>query len=88
MDEGVDGLVELVAGVGGGDLGADAGLALGDDRVVAMEAQGAEVLQITMPLVSDFRTGGLLRVEEGKWQLLSVQEPPRGVDGKAGGRAG
>src|SRR5690606_9821187 len=30
--EGVDGAVEVFAGVGGGDLGADAGLALGDHR--------------------------------------------------------
>lgn len=46
-------------------------------RLVAMEPQGAEALGIKMPAVSCFTTGGLLRVREGEWQLLSVQEPPR-----------
>ena len=38
---------------------------------------------IEMPLFQSFRTGGLVRLKEGQWRLLSVMEPPRGVDGKA-----
>jgi hypothetical protein len=48
----------------------------------AMQQHGAKKLEIKMPVFSDFRIRGLLRVEEGEWQLLSVQEPPRGLDEK------
>jgi hypothetical protein len=41
---------------------------------------------IEMPLFQSFRTGGLLRLKEGEWRLLSVMEPPRGIDGKASGQ--
>ncbi len=43
---------------------------------------GAKDLRIEMPLFGSFRTGGLIRLKEGQWRLLSVMEPPRGLDGK------
>jgi hypothetical protein len=45
-------------------------------------SHGAIDLQVEMPMFSSFRTGGLIRLKEGQWRLLSVMEPPRGVDGK------
>jgi hypothetical protein len=47
-----------------------------------VENHGASKLQITMPMMTSFRTGGLIRLKEGQWRLLSVMEPPRGLDGK------
>ncbi len=60
------------------------------DVVVAFESvdftgdnsYGAEPLHVAMPVMGSFRTGGLLRLKEAQWRLLSVTEPPRGVDGK------
>lgn len=52
-------------------------------ELVAMEPQGAKALGMSMPVYSSFRTGGLIRLKEGQWRLLSVMEPPRGADGKA-----
>ena len=46
-------------------------------------SHGAEELLIEMPLFGSFRSGGLFRLQEGRWRLVSVLEPPRGVDGKA-----
>ncbi len=46
-------------------------------------SHGAEELLIEMPLFGSFRSGGLFRLREGQWRLVSVLEPPRGVDGKA-----
>lgn len=43
---------------------------------------GEAALHAAMPVMGSFRTGGLLRLKEGQWRLLSVTEPPRGVDGK------
>jgi hypothetical protein len=43
---------------------------------------GENSLHIAMPVMGSFRTGGLLRLKEGQWRLLSVTEPPRGLDGK------
>ncbi|WP_035608333.1 hypothetical protein [Haloferula sp. BvORR071] len=37
---------------------------------------------IEMPMFQSFRTGGLVRLKETQWRLLSVMEPPRGLDGK------
>lgn len=44
---------------------------------------GDDSLMIEMPIFTTFRTGGLLRLKEGEWRLLSVMEPPRGPEGKA-----
>ncbi len=64
-------------------------LAIGVDSVllVTMENYGAKSLDIVMPAISSFRTSGLPRVKEGAWQILSAQEPPRGVDGKPTGKS-
>ncbi len=53
---------------------------------MGIENYGAKELVLRMPAFATFRTGGLLRIEEGKWQLFSVQEPPRGLDGKPTGK--
>ena len=50
---------------------------------VGMEPQGAKALGMSMPIYASFRTGGLVRLKEGQWRLLSVMEPPRGAEGKA-----
>lgn len=47
-----------------------------------VERYGENSMHITMPVMGSFRTGGLVRLKEGQWRLLSVTEPPRGVDGK------
>jgi len=65
----------------------DLSLSLEETRLVAMESLGAEALGIREPAISSFRTGGLLRVKEGAWQILSAQEPPRGIDGKPTGKS-
>ena len=65
----------------------DISIGLESVQLVAMENFGAKVLDVTMPAISSFKTGGLLRVEEGKWQLVSVQEPPRGMDSKSTGKS-
>lgn len=43
---------------------------------------GHESLDLTMPAFASFQTGGLIRLKEGQWRLLSVMEPPRELDGK------
>lgn len=45
-------------------------------------SHGAKDLLIEMPIFASFKTGGLIRLKEGQWRLLSVMEPPRGADGK------
>ena len=37
---------------------------------------------IAMPVFTTFRATGGLLLKEGQWRLLSVQEPPRGIEGK------
>jgi hypothetical protein len=51
-------------------------------ELVGNISYGAKDLLIEMPMFSSFRTGGLIRLKEGQWRLLSVMEPPRGLDGK------
>ena len=46
FDEGVDALVELSAGVGGADLGADAGLALRHNRIEKPDGIDAAVEEL------------------------------------------
>lgn len=65
----------------------DLSLELEEDLLVAMETLGAEGLGIKEPAISHFRVGGLMRVKEGAWQILSAQEPPRGIDGKPTGKS-
>lgn len=57
-------------------------IAINEVRLLARESFGADSLRITMPVFSSFQTGGLIRLKEGQWRLLSVMEPPRGLDGK------
>lgn len=54
-------------------------------QLAGMAPHGAADLLIQMPVFSSFRTGGLVRLGEGEWRLLSALEAPRGVDGKATG---
>ncbi len=43
----------------------DLSVLMEDVRLVVMETQGAEVLQIRMPAVTTYKVRGLLRVQEG-----------------------
>jgi hypothetical protein len=51
-----------------------------------MASHGADDLLIQMPVFNSFRTGGLVRLAEGEWRLLSALEAPRGTDGKPTGK--
>lgn len=51
-----------------------------------MASHGAGDLLIQMPVFNSFRTGGLVRLAEGEWRLLSALEAPRGTDGKPTGK--
>jgi hypothetical protein len=64
----------------------DISVSLEDVRQLGVANYGAEELVLKMPIFSNFRTGGLLRVEEGEWQLLSALEPARENDGKPTGK--
>jgi hypothetical protein len=57
-------------------------LALEDVSLVGRDSYGEMPKVVSMPAFTNFRltTGFLL--EEGKWRLASVQEPPRGMEGK------
>lgn len=55
-------------------------------QLVGMSPHGAADLLIQMPVFNSFRTGGLLRLVEGEWRLLSSLEAPRGIDGKPTGK--
>lgn len=48
--------------------------------LAGMEKFGDESILVTMPAFTSFRTGGLVRLKEGEWRLLSVMEPPRGLE--------
>lgn len=60
----------------------DVSLSFEDVAFLGTISHGAQELLIEMPQFGSFRTGGLVRLKEGKWRLLSVMEPPRSLDGK------
>ena len=60
----------------------DLRLSVEDVRLLGRDPFGAEALKIDMPAFSSFRTNGHLRIKEGEWQILSMMEPPRGMEGK------
>lgn len=62
-------------------------VSLEDVRLEGTESFGAEALAVTMPTFSSFRSNGLVRLSEGRWQMFSVQEPPRGMDTKPSGKS-
>lgn len=51
-----------------------------------VESHGASRLQIKMPIMTSFRTGGLVRLKEGKWRMLSLAEPPQTPDSEPSGK--
>jgi hypothetical protein len=57
-------------------------IAVDDVRYLGKDSFGPDSLMITMPVFSSFRSTTSLRLKEGQWQLLSVMEPPRGLDSK------
>lgn len=65
----------------------DVALQLEVVQMAGMAPHGAADLLIQMPVFNSFRTGGLLRLVEGEWRLLSALEAPRGVDGKPTGKS-
>lgn len=60
----------------------DVAVSFEDVSFTGTEHFGHETLHVTMPVMASFSTGGMIRLKEGKWRLLSVMEPPRGLDGK------
>jgi hypothetical protein len=58
----------------------DLSLRIEEVVLLGMESHGAPGLGIKEPAFSSFRSSGLLRCAEGRWQLFAVQEPPRGLD--------
>lgn len=60
----------------------DLAISFEDVAQTGAESFGHDSLRLTMPTFTAFRTGGLIRLKEGQWRLLSVMEPPRGLDGK------
>jgi hypothetical protein len=55
-------------------------------RRIGVDRYGAKATPVDQPLFAVFRTGGNLQLREGEWQLLSVQEPPRGPGEKPTGK--
>jgi hypothetical protein len=45
-----------------------------------MDTFAPEALGVTMPQFHSFRAGGLLRVNEGQWQILAAAAPPAAAD--------
>ncbi len=64
----------------------DVSLALEDVELAGMSTFGPEELFVKMPQFTSFRTGGLLRLKEGEWRLVSVMDPPRGISPTASGK--
>lgn len=57
----------------------DVSITLEDVEMAGMSTFGPEELMVKMPQFTSFRTGGLLRLKEGEWRLVSVMDPPRGI---------
>lgn len=64
----------------------DVSIALEDVELAGMSTFGPEELLVKMPQFTSFRTGGLLRLKEGEWRLVSVMDPPRGISPTASGK--
>lgn len=64
----------------------DVALAIDDVRMVGTETFGPNLLKFTMPSFTSFRDTHRVRLKEGQWRLLSVLEPPRGMEGKPSSR--
>lgn len=54
----------------------DISIAFEDVVLARMDSYPPEALGVTMPQFHSFRAGGLVRVQEGRWQLLSAAAPP------------
>jgi hypothetical protein len=57
-------------------------VALEEVNLVGRDTFGEMPPGIAMPVFTFFRVTGGLLLKEGQWRLLSVQEPPRGIEGK------
>lgn len=66
--------------------GWDVSVTLEDVELAGMSTFGPEELMVKMPQFTSFRTGGLLRLKEGEWRLVSVVDPPRGISPTASGK--
>lgn len=64
----------------------DVSLTLEDVELAGMSSFGPDELMVKMPQFTSFRTGGLLRLKEGEWRLVSVMDPPRGIFPTASGK--
>ena len=57
-------------------------IAVDDVHHIGSDHFGVDLLKVEMPIFSSFRSTGELRLKEGEWQILSVMEPPRGLENK------
>lgn len=57
-------------------------IALEEVNLVGRDTFGDVPPGISMPVFTTFRVTGDPQLKEGQWRLLSVQEPPRGIEGK------
>lgn len=57
-------------------------LGLEDVTLVGSDTYGETQKAISMPAFTTFRITTDLSLKEGQWRLASVQEPPRGIEGK------
>lgn len=55
--------------------------------LAGMISYGADDLLIEMPAFTSIRISGIVRLREGEWRIKSVQEAPRGKDGKPTGKS-
>ena len=53
--------------------------ALEEVRLDSFAEFGLPELQVTMPTFTTFRTSGLVRLMEGRWQLVGAQPAPVGM---------
>jgi len=57
-------------------------LALDEVALVGRDLFGEKPPGVEMPVFTTFRVTAAPRLKEGQWRLVSVQEPPRGIEGK------
>ncbi|WP_035608331.1 hypothetical protein [Haloferula sp. BvORR071] len=57
-------------------------IAMDDVHHIGTDHFGVDLLKVEMPIFNSFRNTGELRLKEGEWQILSVMEPPRGLENK------
>ncbi|MCU0795959.1 MAG: hypothetical protein MUF31_08500 [Akkermansiaceae bacterium] len=58
----------------------DVSISFEDVVLAKMDTFTPEALGVTMPQFHSFRAGGIVRVNEGQWQILASAAPPAAID--------